>query len=71
MYIPEWIPGGWWYAYDRLIVVVRYDVRDTLIRYNPIFNVVAAICREAPAPRAARHGKNQGFALFTCVCTCF
>ena len=43
MYIPEWIPGGWWYAYDRLIVVVRYDVRDTLIRYNPIFNVVAKV----------------------------
>ena len=43
MYIPEWIPGGWWYAYDRLIVVVRYDVRNTLIRYNPIFNVVAKV----------------------------
>ena len=43
MYIPEWIPGGWWYAYDRLIVVVRYDVRDTLIRYNPIFKVVAKV----------------------------
>ena len=41
MYIPEWIPGGWWYAYDRFIGIVRYDVRNTLIRYNPIFNVVS------------------------------
>ena len=45
MYIPEWIPGGWWYAYDRFIGIVRYDVRNTLIRYNPIFNVVSPSVR--------------------------
>ena len=45
MYIPEWIPGGWWYAYDRYINIVRYDVRNTLIRYNPIFNVVSPSVR--------------------------
>jgi hypothetical protein len=45
VYIPEWIPGGWWYAYDRYINIVRYDVRNTLIRYNPIFNVVSPSVR--------------------------
>ena len=43
MYVPQWIPGGWFLAADRLVVALRDDTRRVLVGQSNTFNAITQV----------------------------